>query len=116
MNTGTIKQRNAFWQCVRGLCILAVVMIHCPSGIEYGAGTFPYTATLILRQFINFPVAVFFFLAGYFTNPDRVNKNYRTYVLTRGGVFISTLLYMVNLLYCCFFNTEPCSRGEYQLA
>ena len=90
MNTRVteIRQRNAFWQCVRGLCILAVVMIHCPSGIEYGAGTFPYTATLILRQFINFPVAVFFFLAGYFTNPDRANKNYRTYVLVRGGYLL----------------------------
>lgn len=88
MSTGTIKQRNAFWQCVRGLCILAVVMIHCPSGIEYGAGTFPYTVTLILRQFINFPVAVFFFLAGYFSNPERINNNPRTCVLARGGYLL----------------------------
>ncbi len=81
------KQRNVFWQCVRGICILAVIMIHSPSGLEYGEGTFPYEATFILRQFINFPVVIFFYLAGYFTNPEKVRKDFRTYLLNRGGTY-----------------------------
>lgn len=81
----TKDTRNEFWQCVRGICILAVVLIHCPSGIEYGRGTFEYAATLLLRQVINFPVAVFIFLSGYFINVEKVYKNNKTYVLCRGG-------------------------------
>lgn len=24
--------KSKYWQAVRGICILAVIMIHCPSG------------------------------------------------------------------------------------
>ena len=55
--------KNRYWQMIRGLTIIAVVLIHCRSfstcyqdGIYY----------LIMRNVINFPVPVFFFLAGFF--------------------------------------------------
>lgn len=82
------NNRIAFWQRVRGICILAVIMIHCPSGNEYGVGTFEFTASIALRQIINWPVAIFIFMAGYFTNVKRYEKHASKYILTRGGVLL----------------------------
>lgn len=31
----TKQNKSQYWQVVRGVCILAVLMIHCPSGISY---------------------------------------------------------------------------------
>lgn len=64
--------KSKFWQSVRGGCILAVIMIHCPTG-QFGM----YQAVwLAVRQTINFPVAVFVFMAGYFVKPEKVNLHY----------------------------------------
>lgn len=60
-------KKSEYWQCIRGICILAVIMIHCPSGHEIWLG---------IRQLINFPVAVFIFMAGYFVNPQKVDKQW----------------------------------------
>lgn len=85
------KQKNDFWQIVRGVCILAVILIHCPSGGSYGS--IETSVWLILRQFINFPVAIFFFMSGYFTNIQKCLQNPGKYILIRGGVSpINTLL------------------------
>lgn len=71
--------KSKFWQSVRGGCILAVIMIHCPTG-QFGM----YQAVwLAVRQTINFPVAVFVFMAGYFVKPEKVNLHY---LKVRGGV------------------------------
>lgn len=84
------KQKNGFWQIIRGICILAVILIHCPNAISYGAAE--TSAWLVLRQVINFPVAIFFFMSGYFTNIQKCVENPGKYILTRGGVSpISTL-------------------------
>ena len=61
-----------FWQSIRGICILAVIMIHCPQG-ENGLNQ---NTWLGIRQIINFPVALFIFMAGYFVNPLKVDKNW----------------------------------------
>lgn len=82
--------KNQYWQVVRAICILAVVMIHCPTP------TNDINAWLIIRQFINFPVAVFIFLSGYFVNPDKVNIKW---VKIRGGALIATLF---NLEHCVY--------------
>ena len=80
-----VNGKNNFWQIIRGICILAVVMIHCPAGSDYAAGSIQFNTWLIIRQFINFPVAVFVFLSGYFTNAEKIQGKTRTYVLKRGG-------------------------------
>lgn len=74
--------KSRYWQVVRGICILAVIMIHCPMG-QSGVDQ---TVWLALRQFINFPVAIFIFMAGYFVKPDKVNS---TYLKNRGGGYLS---------------------------
>ena len=78
-----ITKKSQYWQMVRGICILAVIMIHCPSGQNYT--DLDYTAWVILRQFINFPVAMFIFLAGYFMIPEKIRGDYRSFLLKRGG-------------------------------
>ncbi|MEQ8235512.1 MAG: acyltransferase [Syntrophomonadaceae bacterium] len=65
------KNREQFWQAIRGICIISVVLIHCRLGADFkdaGVWSFNYHYWLILRQFVDFPVAFFMFLAGYFIN------------------------------------------------
>ncbi len=57
------KQRNISVQIIRGICICAVVLIHCKSGIDYPKGSFWYSTGLILRQLINFPGVACVFLS-----------------------------------------------------
>ncbi len=70
--------KSRYWQAVRGVCILAVIMIHCPVG-QNGLDQIVWLA---LRQLINFPVAIFIFMAGYFIKPEKVNADY---IINRGG-------------------------------
>ena len=53
-------------------------MIHCPVG-QNGLDQIVWLA---LRQLINFPVAIFIFMAGYFIKPEKVNADY---IINRGG-------------------------------
>ena len=56
-------KKNEYWQVIRGISIIAVVMIHCPPALS------PQLSRMIwmtIRSVVNFPVPVFFFLAGYF--------------------------------------------------
>ena len=58
-----MKEKREYWQSIRGICILAVVLIHSLGGFDYSTG---YSVEfVILRQIINFAVATFVFMAGY---------------------------------------------------
>lgn len=61
------NKRNPYWQEIRGICLLAVIMMHCPSGATYDGNAGVFIPYLFLRQFINFPVAIFIFLSGFFS-------------------------------------------------
>ena len=82
---------------VRGICILAVIMIHCPSGQNYT--DLDYTVWVVLRQFINFPVAMFIFLAGFFMIPEKTQGDYKTFLFKRGGV----RLFFPYLVWSCIY-------------
>lgn len=89
--------KSSYWQAVRGICILAVIMIHCPSGQGYS--DYSYVSWLGLRQLINFPVALFVFMAGYFTDGERAAADRKGYLISRGGrllipYFIWSCLYI----------------------
>lgn len=73
-----MNQKSQYWQAIRGICILAVIAIHCPKGTE---GIELY-AWLGIRQLINFPVALFIFMAGYFVKPEKVGA---LWLKNRGG-------------------------------
>lgn len=64
----TMPPRDNYMQAVRGLCIIAVVMIHIP----------PVYGVNISQQVINFAVAVFFFISGYFVKTETFSLKKRT--------------------------------------
>lgn len=71
------------WQIARGIAIICVILIHCPNAINAPQDTIDFNSWLILRQFINFPVALFFFIAGRFTNYSKYS-DYKSFILKRG--------------------------------
>jgi len=60
------NKKNNTVQMVRGVCIISVILIHCVNGMSYKYDKISYWYSIITRQFINFPVGVFIFFAGYF--------------------------------------------------
>lgn len=69
------KTRNPYWDAVRGIAIIAVIWIHTRTGQPYidSVASWNFDYWVMLRQFLNFPVAIFFFLAGYFINTTRLS-------------------------------------------
>lgn len=57
------KQKELYFQVVRGICICSVILIHCQAE---GKTLIAEYYQIALRQIINFAVAVFVFMAGYF--------------------------------------------------
>ena len=96
------KKKDNYWLCIRGICILCVILIHCKNGIGYQDAlnySWNFDYWLILRQVINFPVAMFIFLAGFFTNVKKVEESSVTYIPNRGGEITSTVFNVVSTLY-----------------
>lgn len=92
------KEKREYWQSIRGICILAVVLIHSLGGFDY-TGSYD-TEFIILRQIINFAVATFVFMSGYFVPVEKIcNKDfsYKEWVLNRGAT-VRTLCNMVTAL------------------
>lgn len=91
-----MERKREYWQSIRGICILAVVLIHSLGGFDYSVG---YDAEfIILRQVINFAVATFVFMSGYFVPVEKIcNKDfsYKDWILNRGGATGRTLCNMV---------------------
>lgn len=58
-------KRDTYWQMIRGICIIAVIMIHCPTALN-SPSSVSLLSWITVRSIVNFPVPVFFFLAGYF--------------------------------------------------
>lgn len=81
-----MKEKREYWQSIRGICILAVVLIHSLGGFDYSTGY--GVEFVILRQIINFAVATFVFIAGYFVNVDALfdkEFSYKHWIIYRGG-------------------------------
>lgn len=77
--------KRAYWQSIRGVCIMAVVLIHSLGGFDYSVGH--NTEFVVLRQIINFAVATFVFMAGYFVNVIKITDkkfNYKNWLICRG--------------------------------
>lgn len=81
-----MERKREYWQSIRGVCILAVVLIHSLGGFDYSVSY--NTEFIILRQIINFAVATFVLMSGYFVPVEKIcNKNfsYKEWILNRGG-------------------------------
>lgn len=81
-----MKEKREYWQSIRGICILAVVLIHSLGGFNYSTGY--GTEFVVLRKIINFAVATFVFMAGYFVNVDALSDkefSCKNWIIYRGG-------------------------------
>ena len=79
--------KDDYFQAMRGICIICVILIHCKTGMEFKGNSslvFNYDYWLIFRQLINFPVASFIFLSGYFVNIGIVGENPSAFIYKRG--------------------------------
>ena len=65
--------KDQFLQAVRGVAICAVVLIHCLPQCD---------ASVFVRPFLNWCVAVFIFLSGYLTSEEKIMRG--------GGAFKAT--------------------------
>lgn len=95
------ENQKEYWQSIRGLCILAVVLIHSFIGFNYVNGDIPF---IFVRQIINFAVATFVFMAGYFVNPEKImakDFQYKNWLIYRGGATVNPLYNLVNILQLC---------------
>lgn len=84
-----MKEKREYWQSIRGICILAVVLIHSLSGFDYSSAS--NVKFVIFRQVINFAVATFVFMAGYFVNVDALSDkefSYKHWIIYRGGATV----------------------------
>lgn len=61
-----MKEYNKKWQILRGICIICVIQIHCLAGIGDEFNAVDRVYYLFVRNLINFPVPLFFFISGYF--------------------------------------------------
>ncbi len=73
-------EKNKYFQDIRGICILAVILIHLMTKQEE---EFLNSVNIILRTILNFCVGIFIFLSGYFMNIDKVKKNSKKWVANR---------------------------------
>ena len=64
--------KNVFWQYIRGISIIIVIMIHT---LYQTFSNYDYL-NVIIRAIINFGVAVFLFMAGYFSKNEPVKVFY----------------------------------------
>ena len=71
------KERDTYWDAVKGVAILLVVTIH------YLGGRTGDSWTYLCRQFASISVFMFVFAAGYFTNVDRVIVETASFVSRR---------------------------------
>ena len=91
-----MKEKRGYWQSIRGICILAVVLIHSLSGFDYSSAS--NVKFVILRQVINFAVAIFVFMAGYFVNIETLSEksfSYKNWIFYRGGATVYSIYDLV---------------------
>lgn len=64
--------KNQYYQMIRGICIIAVIIIHLLSRQDNETIN---DFNIILRTLVNFCVGVFVFLSGYFVNTEKVKND-----------------------------------------
>ena len=64
-------KKNQYFQCIRGICIVSVIVIHLLSKQE---NVMINNFNIVLRVIVNFCVGVFIFLSGYFVNIEKTKN------------------------------------------
>lgn len=97
--------RDDYWQQVRGVAIIAVVMIHATSAAQNIAGSSEnILEIIILRQFINFAVPLFLCISGYFATNYK-NRSILKYYFDRSSRIIYPYIFWT-ILYIFTFHFD----------
>lgn len=102
-------EKDMFWQMVRGLCIVSVVICHSINALAFDHSSFEYNYWLILRSVMNFPVALFFFLSGYFVKAEET-LDYKSYLKTKLWRLLSPYIFwalVYTLIDVAYFGFSP---------
>ena len=81
--------KNRYFQFIRGILIFFVVLIHCMYENEIVKVNY---INIVIRCCVNFCVALFIFLSGYFVNKEKVQENPKKYIVSRFKRLIIPLL------------------------
>lgn len=104
--------RNLYWDVWKGIAIVAVVAIHaCGSALAFPDGSANQEFAVVLRQFINFPVALFVFLSGMFASQGRRATSYFSAVRSR-----ASRLLVPYLLWAVVYTSAKAATGKLVLA
>lgn len=91
--------KSQYWQIIRGICILAVILIHCASEVSYPWNGIDAHWYFIARNLINFPVAVFFFMSGRFCKEGKVLTKHRLCYLIIPYFVYSTIYIFTRMIF-----------------
>ena len=97
------KRKQIEWiQYARAFCLIAVIFINCKSAEEYRVleGTnIVYWAWMLIRNFLDFAVGLFFVISGYLVNEKNVlcGTFLKNRLIRLGLPFLGTQL--LNMLY-----------------
>lgn len=95
-NNKVINNRDIYWQNIRGICIIAVVCIHCSGYSDnYIFNEFNSVYYLIIRNLINFPVPCLFFLSGFFSKMSLYEQLDDKYTYIRRRLFKLLIPYLL---------------------
>lgn len=71
----TRKTRFHYWDTWKGIGVLAVIAIQATNSTSFfPQDSFNWQFGIVLRQFINFPIAIFLFISGYFAASNSINS------------------------------------------
>jgi len=73
------RDKKWFWNCVRGVCIICVILIHVTVPTNYEG--IVRLEWYVLRKIIAFPVAMFFYMAGFFVHLEKTSD--KKYLLSK---------------------------------
>ncbi|WP_272671713.1 MULTISPECIES: acyltransferase [unclassified Providencia] len=86
--------RDNYWDNWKGIAIIAVVSVHVLGQTSsFSLDSFNNLFGVFLRQFVNFCVALFFFLSGYFTPKERPESNIAFYKKRISKIFLPYLVW-----------------------
>ena len=93
-------KKDNYWQMVRGICILFVILIH----ILYTNNSMSTEYfNIFVRRIINFATAVFIFMSGYFSKCDNTKEFYKK-KLSR--LVMPLVIWNLIYLFLLLFNDE----------
>lgn len=103
-----MKYQNRYFQFIRGILIYFVIFIHC---MYENYNPYANIFNIIIRNIINLGVPIFIFMAGYFTNKEKVLNTPKEYIKKRiKRLLIPLVIY--SALYSFFYVIDN-EENEY---